>query len=65
LVFPYLGNVSPDFCPPAISAAELFAVGVQRSRVVIYPTGGRALVGRFEDVRREVVAFLGEAREQR
>jgi hypothetical protein len=35
---------------------------VPDGRAVIYPTGGHALVGRYEDALRMVVAFLAEQR---
>lgn len=39
--------------------ATFIAAGVPDGRTLIYPTGGHALVGHYNDVRRAIVSFLG------
>ncbi|MGO4872938.1 MAG: alpha/beta fold hydrolase [Roseiarcus sp.] len=38
--------------------ASAVAAGVRDSRAAIHPTGGHALVGRYEEARREILSFL-------
>jgi hypothetical protein len=45
--------------------AKSIATGVPDGRAVIYPTGGHAPVSHYDDVRREIVSFLGELRKDR
>lgn len=45
--------------------AAFIAAGVRNGRTLIYPTGGHALVGHFNDVRRVIVSFLGAPRRNR
>jgi 2-hydroxy-6-oxonona-2,4-dienedioate hydrolase len=45
--------------------AKSIAADVPHGRAVIYQTGGHALAGHYEDVRREVASFLGEPRKDR
>jgi len=45
--------------------AEFIAAGVSTGRAVIYSTGGHALVGHYQDARREIVSFIGGLQNER
>ena len=44
------------------SRARRIAASVPDGRAIIYATGGHALIGRYDDALRAVIAFLGERR---
>jgi pimeloyl-ACP methyl ester carboxylesterase len=47
------------------SRAKYIATGVPDGRAIIFPTGGHALVGHYDDALREVTAFLRTVQERR
>jgi 2-hydroxy-6-oxonona-2,4-dienedioate hydrolase len=57
-------SAADDAFGTAVRAA-LIAAGVPDGRAVIYQAGGHVLAGHYEDVRREIVSFLGEPRKDR